>query len=172
MPSSSHYQVAEAYRGLRNLVLDTKPSDIGVVPTNPDEVWGVLMESGYANVAVSLVAIADGTVSMYFSNGGGIIGLGPHEGPKQAAKALLTHAQQFPKHAQPTKDYPLPEVGHTRFYLLAGDHVVTADAESDDLAAGRHAMSSLFRKSHELISAIRLVHEKQQAAQESSKVPR
>ena len=43
------------------------------MPLRPD-VWGVLMELGLEQGVATMVAFADGTVSLYFSGGGGIIG--------------------------------------------------------------------------------------------------
>jgi GNAT superfamily N-acetyltransferase len=40
-----------------------------------------------------VVAIADGTVSLYHSSGGGVIGAGAHDGPRRAGQALLSVAQ-------------------------------------------------------------------------------
>ena len=103
---ATDYQVSEAYSGLRNMVLNTKPDSIGLKLKDPSEVWGIVMETGYSKAVSSLVALADGTVSIYFSNGGGIIGLGPHDGPHRAAQSLLASSQQFSKDMQQTKSYP------------------------------------------------------------------
>jgi hypothetical protein len=86
--------VAEVYAGLRNGLLTAKAETTGLKPA-ANEVWGVMMEIGYSKAVASLVAVADGTVSLYFSNGGGIIGLGPHPGPQCVGKELIVLAQQF-----------------------------------------------------------------------------
>jgi hypothetical protein len=152
------YQVADAYRELRNIVLTTKPESLGLQPRGND-VWGVVMETGYPGAVVSLVALADGTVSMYFSNGGGIIGLGPRPEPHRIGTELITSAQKFSLQAIATKIFPLPKVSYTRFYFLTGNGVVSVEAKEDDLGNWRHALSSLFHKAHELISAIRVIDE-------------
>ena len=123
--SAADYKVTEAYSGLRNMVLSTKPDSIGVKLKDTNEVWGVVMETGYPEAVASLVALADGTVSLYFSNGGGIIGLGPRAGPHRAAQSLLAASQQFSIQTQPIKSYPLPRPSFTRFYLLTGNGVLT-----------------------------------------------
>ena len=158
------YKVAEPYTGLRNMVLTTKPETVGLKPS-AGEVWGILMETGYPEAVVTLVALADGTVSIYFSNGGGIIGLGPHLGAQNAGKAFLAFAQQYSKHGTATKKYPLPKPSHTRFYFLTGSGAMTVEAKEDDLGHGRHQLSPLFHKGHELISEIHAVDEKRRAEQ-------
>jgi hypothetical protein len=67
------YVLADIYRDLRNKVLTLDPSKIGLSSFGSNRVWGVVMETGYTGAVVTLVTIADGTVSLYFSNGGGII---------------------------------------------------------------------------------------------------
>lgn len=163
--SAADYQVAEVYSGLRNMVFSMKPDSVGIKLNEPSRVWGVVMETGYPKAVASLVALADGTVSLYFSNGGGIIGLGPHDGPHRAAQSLLTASQQFTEQVKQTMSYPLPEPSYTRFYLLTGNGVLTAEAKEDDLGNNRHALSPLFYKGQELISEVRAVDEKLRAAE-------
>jgi hypothetical protein len=160
---AADYQVAEIYSKLRSQVLAAEHGSVGVKLKRPGEVFGVLMEMGYPDAAVTLVAIADGTVSIYFSNGGGIIGLGPYPGPERAARALITESQKFVKQAQPAADFPLPQQSRTRFYLLTGGGVLTAEAGTDDLGRRRHALSPLFHKGQDLITEIRKVDEQRKA---------
>jgi hypothetical protein len=163
--SDSHaldYRLEEAYSELRKMVLSTTPKDIGLKP-KPNEVWGVLMETGHPKAVATLVALADGTVSLYFSSGGGVVGLGLHAGPHQTAQSFLRESQQFSKQAQPTTTFPLPRPTFTRFYLLTGTQVLTVEAKEDDLGYGRHPFSSLFHKGHELITEIRKVDNKRRA---------
>ncbi len=163
--NAADYQLAQAYSGLRDMVFGTKPDSIGVKVKDAAEVWGVVMETGYPEAVVSLVALADGTVSLYFSNGGGIIGLGPHAGPQRAAQSFLGAAQQSSRLAQPTTSYPLPKPSYTRFYWLTGNGSLTAEAKEDDLGNDRHPLSPLFYKGHELISEVRAVEQKLRSQQ-------
>lgn len=168
--SAADYKVADAYSVLCDMVFSTKPDSIGVKLKDANEVWGVVMETGYPEAVASLVALADGTVSLYFSNGGGIIGLGPHAGPHSAAQSFLAASQQFSKQVQPTKNYPLPKPSYTRFYLLTGNGVLTAEAKEDDLGNNRLPLSPLFYKGHELISEVRAVDQKLRAEQGAPEV--
>jgi hypothetical protein len=53
----------------------TTRADIGVSSASSEGVpLGVLMETGYDSATVTLFALSDGTTSLYFSNGGGVIG--------------------------------------------------------------------------------------------------
>jgi hypothetical protein len=163
---ANDYQLAEPYTGLRKTIFETNPRDIGInLPTNEIAVWGVLMETGYAKAIVTLVSLADGTVSLYFSNGGGIIGLGPHAGPHQASEALLKAAPTFLGSTEPTSNFPLPQQTETRFYLLTNRGVFTASAREEDLGKDRSPLSPLFYKAQDLITQIRLVNEQQRPQQ-------
>ena len=81
---------------LRSMALNLKAEDLGLSPKNyPNEVWGILMETGFKNDSYTLLVLADGTTSLYFSNGGGIIGAGTHETVKKASLNLLIEANHF-----------------------------------------------------------------------------
>lgn len=152
-------RVVDSYIRLRTSVLTIRPEQVGLNP-GPSEVWGVLMETSHPEAVVSLVALADGTASLYFSNGGGIIGFGQHPGPQRAAKNFIAFAQLFARYGKPVKTYPFPELTFTRFYMLMGDRIVSVEAKEDDLGYGRHALSPLFHKGHELIVEMRALDEK------------
>jgi hypothetical protein len=158
---------ADIYHDLRQQVLNLDPAKIGLKASGPNGVWAVLMETRYPEAVVTLVTIGDGTVSLYFSNGGGIIGAGQHDAPRKACIDLLSAAPPFLKHAKPTKEFPLPDVGHTRFYFLTFDGALTADANEEDLGENRLPLSPLFHKAHEVITAA-LATEKEARANPSA----
>ncbi|HLU11028.1 MAG TPA: ankyrin repeat domain-containing protein [Oceanobacillus sp.] len=153
----TQYQTAAIYRGLRQQVTEFDPVQAGFVPS--DRVWGILMEVGLQDAVFTLVAIIDGTVSLYFSNGGGIIGSGQHEAPRKAGEALLKLAPQFLHHAQPTTTFPLPRSGYARFHFLTFDGHFTAEAKEDDLTNNQHPLSPLFFAGNDVLTRIRLVDE-------------
>jgi hypothetical protein len=162
--AAKDYSLAENYVVLRDAVFSMNRDALSVIEAaKPGGVWGVVMDTGYPSVVATLVAVTDGSVSLYFSNGGGIIGLGAQEGPQRASRALLDAAPQFRNLFEGTTKYPLPREGHVRFYLLTQDAALTAEAKEEELGGGAHALSPLFRKAHELITEIRLVDEKREA---------
>jgi hypothetical protein len=153
----------DVYSGLRSQVLSVKASDIGVSPTpEMPVVWGVLMETAYPEATVTLVSLADRTTSLYFSNGGGVIGAGEHESVAQATTGLIAMAQHFHSQMLPTTTYPTPTAGRVRFYLLTFSGVLTAEADEQDLGHERHDLSPLFHKGHEVIGNVRLSTEQSQ----------
>jgi len=161
---ATEYTVADVYRDLRQQVFTIAPSKIGVSPTSPDQVFAVMMETGYQGAVVTLVAIADGTVSLYFSNGGGMIGIGQHEGPRKAGMVLLSFSRDFLKQASLTKSFPLPNRGKTRFYFLTQEGVrSTPEFDEKELGSGKSPLSPLFHKAQAVITQARMVNEKMKA---------
>ena len=157
------YKVADVYTGLRQQLLVLDPKTIGLGLSSTNRVWAVLMETGYPEAVVTLATILDGTVSLYFSNGGGIIGVGQHEEPRRTCLALLAVAPEFLKHAQPTKDFRLPKIGHTRFIFLTYEGAFAVEAVEDDLGNQRSPLSPLFYKAQDVITAARMAEEKARA---------
>jgi hypothetical protein len=69
----------DIYTDLRSMALTV---DLSTLQTPAGEPWTgaglAMMEIGKERAVASIVAIADGTVSMYLSTGGGVIGAGEH----------------------------------------------------------------------------------------------
>ena len=150
-----NYEIADIYPGLRNQVLQLTPAAIGQSDADQSTVLAVLMETGYPEAVATLVAIGDGTASLYFSNGGGIIGAGEHEPVRTVSAEFITFAQQYVSHSTLTDAFPLPQENHVRFYLVTRGGVYTFEAPENELGNERHPCSALFHKGHELITAIR-----------------
>lgn len=60
-------------------------------------VFGVIMDTTFASGTVTLVALADGTASLYASTGGGVIGGGAHERVAVAAPAASQDSREQPQ---------------------------------------------------------------------------
>lgn len=147
---------AEGSQELRRMVLTTSPRDIGVVPTKEHpRVWGVLMETRYPEAAATLVALLDGSVSLYFSNGGGMIGAGEHASVRREAIKFISTAEAYVEDFSRTTQYPLPETGRVKFYLLTFSGILTGDFDENLLGEGGHKLSKLFHAGHDVITEIR-----------------
>jgi hypothetical protein len=153
--STASYETADVYRSLRQQVFDLRKENF-----NELEPIAILLETGMADGCYTLVAVSDGSTSLYFSNGGGIIGAGQHPKGADASKAFLVFARNFEDQLKKTEEYPLPQPGMTRFYIVRKDSVLTGEFKEDDLGNGKVPLSPLFHKGHELITTIRLIEEK------------
>jgi hypothetical protein len=150
---ASEYETADIYRDMRSMVLQ-----------QPAHNSGLLMETGYDGAVMTLVAISDDTVSIYFSNGGGMLGMGFQDEPRRVAAELLALAAHFRAQAVPAPQQPLPGKSKTRFYFLTGGEVLASpEFVTDDLGNNRLPFSPLFHKAHELMAAVREAQERQQA---------
>ncbi|MCW2750713.1 MAG: hypothetical protein JWR83_1823 [Aeromicrobium sp.] len=148
-----------ATASLRELILRTPPDELGFAPGERTQVYGMLMETGYDSAVATIVSLADGTTSMYFSSGGGTIGAGDHESVADATRAFVAAAGDFASYALPTADFPSPGIGEVRFQFLTFGGGLTASASEDDLGNQRHALSPLFFAGQDVITQIRLVQE-------------
>jgi hypothetical protein len=149
------YAQAPIYKNLRARAFAVKAEDV----QSKAVVYGVIMEIGYPEAVATLVSLADGTSSLYFSNGGGLMGAG--EAPKVAAasKKLVSEAASELEKLALTTETPLPLLNHTRFYVLTTSGIKTADALEEDLGDQHHALSRLFNWAQAVITEIRLEKE-------------
>lgn len=146
---------------LRMMALNLSPSSIGLSEKNfPHQVWGVLMETGTDNGAYSLIVIADGTTSLYFSNGGGIIGAGEHASVRDVSANFIGWANRYVSQSMPVSSYPLPKSGDTVFYFLTFSGVKSYTAKEIELGEERDQLSSLFHAGHAVIAEARKASEK------------
>jgi|SRR5215213_8401039 len=158
---SSNEANPQMFQELHTMVFSLDPQELGLSKTD-GLVWGLLMETGHSEGSFTLVALRDGTVSLYFSNGGGMIGIGQHETPREIASELLALAPKYLSETSITTNYPVPTAGLTRFYFLTFEGVRTVEGKEHDMGNNRHVLSPLFLKAHELISAARELDEARQ----------
>jgi len=148
------------YKNLRNELLSLPPARIGIYPSEKlPNVWGVLMETGYSPAVVTLVALADGTTSLCFGTGGGVIGAEKHSAVREATAAFITSAENHRRKLAPTESFPLPDVDRVRFYVLTFSGTLTAEAGERQLGKKTHELSALFYAGHEVITQIRIAAE-------------
>ena len=142
---SKKREIADIYKVLRKQALTLGISEIGLKPDKSKPVYGVLMETGYDDAVVTLSAIGDGSVSLYFSNGGGIIGIGEHKKPREACFSLLSLANELTSPLKITNKFPLPKKGYTTFYFLTSDGVLVSNAKENSLLSIMLSLSSSFQ---------------------------
>jgi hypothetical protein len=140
---------------LRQMALNLKPEEIRLAQSNYlKQVFGIIFETAYSNGSFSLVVLADGTVSLYFNTGGGIIGAGQHESVRRASANLLAGANQFYANAKIAKKFPTPEIGNSTFYFLTYGGVLGYSAKEIEPGEGRDKLSDLFHAAHYVISVV------------------
>jgi hypothetical protein len=148
---------ADIYADLRSLALAVDPASIAV----PDgESWSgaamAAMEIGVAGGTATIVAIADGTVSMYVSSGGGVLGAGEHAAVRGAAERFRTVVAESRHLLQVSSELPLPAAGLVRFHLRTVDGAYSAGAPEALLRTSRHPLAPLYAAGQDLLTEIRM----------------
>src|SRR3954453_20298545 len=80
----------DVYEGLRAQALGAVASGLAAPGAEHPQVWGVVIDIPKGADWATIVALGDGTTSMYTSSGGGVIGAGEHEVVRKANEQLLT----------------------------------------------------------------------------------
>ena len=141
---------------LRAMVLHLAPGEIGITAENfPHKVWGVVMETGMDTGYYTLVVLADGTTSLYFSNGGGIIGAGQHAEVKEASRQFIDLGNRMVGFAQPATSTEPPRMGSTKFFFLTFDGLRSYTAAEVELGEERDSLAPLFHAGHAVIASAR-----------------
>jgi len=152
---------AQTYLQLRSRTLSLNPTEVGLSPsTAAPHVWAVLMETGYTVGSATLICLADGTTSLYYSTGGGMLGSAEYTPVAEASKALVVQAQNHLQDMSSAHEFPLPEASQVRFTFLTYSGIVTAEVSKKTLASGSHPLSSLFTLAYETLTQLRLLSEK------------
>ncbi len=151
-PATPHNPLWE----LRTSLLAPPGPEAAALVAPGTSVWGVLMETGYPPGPVTLLFIGDGTASLYFPTGGGVIGAGAHVPVRAAGTALLITADALKAALAPIKNTDFPAVGRVRFFVLTVNGVLGAEGAEQAIGQGTGPLSVLFSAGQALISQIRI----------------
>jgi len=147
----------DAYHALRSQALTIDLAEIGAPPGTV--IFGLLMDTTYSNGTATLAAFGDGTVSLYLSTGGGILGSGRHEAVAVAALRLLVVAERYLAAFAPSDADELPPEGWTRITVRTAQGRLSVTAPEADFGYGRELASPVFEAAHEVISELRQLQE-------------
>jgi hypothetical protein len=139
-------RVSSVFTQMRHEALTIAP-DALEFDGRPPRVWGAVMDVGLPSGEVTtIVVFADGTTSLFSSNGSGIVGAGAQRAVRRASDEFLDAARGS-SHAlanAAADTFPLPAAGRVRFHLRTSGGVRTAEAGEDELTAGGHALGALY----------------------------
>ena len=146
---------AKAYLDLRKVVLGRTAADFGLHSTAAlPNVWGALVEVGLDTGTATLMSAADGSTSLYLSNGGATIGGGAVPEIADGTQHLLMLIEGCLSSFDPATAFPLPAQGRARFVALTFDGARTAEAGLDELSRGDHPLTLIFRASEIVVAAV------------------
>jgi len=152
------YTPQEVYQGLRTMALGVTAEQIGI-DAGPHEPYAVVMETGYDHAVVTLVAIADGSASIYFSTGGGLHGGVAHDAKRGAAVDLVDIAGDFAGEMDTVTEFPQPDAGDVVFYVLTPAASYSVSDSEQSMGLGQSPFTPLFFAGQRLITEYRRVNE-------------
>ena len=152
---------AEAYTRLREQILGLTAEQLNDAYADAP-LLALAMDMGYPEGAATLIGVVDGASSLYFSNGGGIIGAGEHATVAEANRRLLEAGRGLLHELAAISSAPLPEEGMTQFVAVTPGGLRGASAPEQELGGGGHALSPLFYAAQDVITQIRLLPEANQ----------
>jgi hypothetical protein len=151
---------ANPIQDLRSQLLSTDPQELGLAPSKRrPHVWGMLMDIGFPEGTVTLVALGEGTVSLYLWNGRAMTGAGEHAPVREAAARFLGAAETALSELKPAQSSAVPAEGRMRFYALTFSGPRAAEVTEEEMGQESHPLFPLFHAGHEVIAAIRQVSE-------------
>jgi len=152
---------------LRSCVLALTPADIEIHRERiANSVWGVLIETAHPDAVATLVVLADGSVSLYVSDGNGCVGCGADQEVRFAGADLLEIANQVVAVAAPTEDRGYPPSGTVRFYFLSFEGLRSSQLRLEELSLIDAQFSLLYFAGQRVINAIERVGAGQSLARE------
>src|SRR5690349_17104123 len=112
---------------MREQALHSSADTLGLRPTSArPRVFGVVMDVRWS-LTVTVVALGDGTASVYLSSGGGVLGAGSRPTVSAAREQVLNTAELRLEDMQPVEEvdsftgtsaYGLPARGFVKWHLL------------------------------------------------------
>ena len=113
------------------------------------------MDWGVQNGTATVVALSDGTASVYLSGGGGFIGGIGQESIRIAAKHAVQVAADVQPKMRETQSLSLPETGQAQFFVLTGGGIFAASASVVELQTGHTPLANLGNALQAVISHYR-----------------
>jgi hypothetical protein len=115
---------------LRQLAFDTKPSELNFASDEDfPKVYGVVIDWPVEDQIATIVAMRDGTASLYTTRKYGVIGGDSLPAAREAAVMCTRTAGHFLETAKRAEKFPYPQQGEVFFYLLTYDGVYRASAK-------------------------------------------
>ena len=155
--------VSERFVQLRSIIFNTDPASQDIKPTDElPNVWAVLIEvsSESPRLTITLRTLADGSTSIYASEGAAFINIGDLPEIADVAKHVLPSAEKVIAIAQSTTDFPIPAIGTVNFYIFTYSGVLMKNIEEEDLINNDQPFGRLYRAFREILHRNRLLRER------------
>jgi hypothetical protein len=128
---------------------------------NDDGSQCVLMDWSLERGSATLAAFTDGTTSLYYSSGGGMIGLGSNDSVRVAATAFRAEADSAKALFHPAETFPPPGQDSMRFYVANAHGTTASDVYSTrELQDPGHPLHRLTGAAQAVITAARSLQDR------------
>ena len=160
--SPSKKTPADVMREIRLKILATPPSQMNRKPTDEyPHVDEIIMDWPIEDSTISVMASSAGDGSIYTTSNFGVFGGINYQNVRNEAKKFVKLGEKYYSEAAPTKDYPYPQNGHVRFYLICYDGVRVIDAEVNFVSKQNAKYSDLFAEAQRMIGELRQIAQEQ-----------
>lgn len=139
------------YLKLRDTALDLSAADLDLPESTP--VVAAFVEFELGDAVATLVCIATGDASLYYSTGGGRMGGGGIPAVKEAALRLVAAFAERLGHLPVVDHVTLPDADHTGFIALTPDGAQAAMVATSTVDSGHSALAELFRAANAVVTA-------------------
>jgi hypothetical protein len=143
----------DAYLGLRDLALNARPEEIGVTGGSP--VYGALLEIDMGDAVITLACFSTGDASLYYSNGGGMVGGIAIPSVRAEALRMVSAYGDDVSLLAPVGLSELPTDGHASFVALTPSGTYAGSAPIDEIVLGTTKVGNLFDAGQRVITAFR-----------------
>lgn len=141
---------------LREMAISTPPSKLDFTSdADYPTVYGVVVDWPLGDQVVTVLAMRDGTASLYTTSTFGIIGGGGHATVREAASRLVRSAEHYVKAAQPVDSHPCPPEGTAYYYLLTYSGVRRLSGDLAAIEQGADPTADLFFAAQDEITELR-----------------
>ena len=147
---------ADIYGALRGQVLGLRPTPQIPETLSGQRVIAAVVDQNVGSGTATLACVADGSTSLYYSNGGGELGLGhAHPAVREATRTFLAAAGAACPLLERTEDCPLPAPGQAAVHLITGEGVFRQVFDLDCLETYSDALRELEGLYEGVLAAIR-----------------
>jgi len=146
------------YNELREQAIVVRPEGV-MDDFGAFEPYGAAMEIATAEGISTLVAMADGSVSLYLSAGGGITGGGAHPKVRRAGLDFVDACRKSMHLLKLTRAHPMPENGRVRFFLMTPTVTYSREASEAEIIDGSSQLAPLFDPANRASTELRRLSE-------------
>ena len=127
-------------------------------PSARSEYIALMMDWPLAKGTTTIMAGADGSASLYLSNGGAFIGGGQkYLTLRNCALAAIECARDVESLMSPATECPIPPISEISFYLVKRGHMLTVTAKESDLRQNHGPLAKLGNAAMAIMTQYRLI---------------